>query len=50
MLAYNVDLLFLPAESVGLQTTQTRFYCQFVRKARLMVRLAKQVVRGDSSA
>ena len=37
MLAYNVDLLFLPAEAVGMETTQTRFYCQFVRKARLVV-------------
>eukprot|EP00327_Prymnesium_parvum_P015665 CAMPEP_0113234516 /NCGR_PEP_ID=MMETSP0008_2-20120614/3068_1 /TAXON_ID=97485 /ORGANISM="Prymnesium parvum" /LENGTH=773 /DNA_ID=CAMNT_0000081389 /DNA_START=74 /DNA_END=2396 /DNA_ORIENTATION=- /assembly_acc=CAM_ASM_000153 len=37
MLAYNVDLLFLPAEAAGLRTTQTRFYCQFVRKARLVV-------------
>lgn len=42
MLAYNVDLLFLPAEAVGAHTTQTLFYCQFVRKARLVVSVDHQ--------
>ena len=37
MLVYNTDILVLPAESDGLRTTQTRFYCTFVRKTRLIV-------------
>lgn len=37
ILVLNVDMLVLPTEANGLRTTQTRFYCQFGRKARLLV-------------
>ena len=39
ILVLNVDMLVLPTEANGIRTTQTRFYCQFGRKARLLVPL-----------
>ena len=33
ILVLNVDMLVLPTEANGLRTTQTRFYCQFGKKA-----------------
>jgi hypothetical protein len=39
ILVLNVDLLVLPTEANGMRTTQTRFYCQFGKKARLLVPL-----------
>jgi len=39
MLVLNVDMLVLPTEANGFRTSQTRFYCQFGRKARLLVPL-----------
>jgi len=37
MLVLNVDMLALPVEANGLRTPQTRFYCTFGKKARLII-------------
>ena len=37
MLCYNLDLLVFPVEAEGYATSQTRFYCTFGRKARMVV-------------
>ena len=40
MLVLNLDMLVVPVESEGLRSSQTRFYCTFGRKARLIIPMA----------